>query len=155
MNINIYTNISGELNDDEIKVTINASKSSNILNKIIENIQSISNNIDTIIGIKDNEIYIINIYNIIKFYSKDQNNYCATTEGEFRIKKRLYELEEILDKDNFIRISNSCIVNVKFIKNFDLTLIGNITVNFKNGSVENVSKRRIPRVIKFLKERGN
>lgn len=126
-----------------------------MLKSIVETIQSISNNIDTIVGIKENNISIINVMEVMSFYSKDQNNYCKTEKGEFRIKKRLYELEESLDKNTFIRISNSCIINVKYIKSFDLSTIGNIIVKFLDGTSENVSKRRISYVIKFLKERGN
>ena len=59
MNIKINTNISNEINKDEIEINIKASENSNILNKIIENIQSVSENIDTIIGSKDNNIFII------------------------------------------------------------------------------------------------
>lgn len=155
MEIKIHTNISNELKEDEIEIVINASRNSNMLNKIIDNIQSITNSMDTIVGIKENNFSIINVMEVQSFYSKEQNNYCKTEKEEFRIKKKLYELEESLDKNTFIRISNSCIVNVKYIKSFDLSTIGNIVVKFLDGTSENVSKRRIPYVIKFLKERGN
>lgn len=155
MKVKINTNISDEVNKDEIEITIKASENSVILNKIIENIQSVSENIDTLIGSKDNNIFIINIQDTICFYSKDQSNYCKTQNGEFRIKKKLYELEESLDKKVFIRISNSCIVNIKFVESFDLSRIGNIIVKFLDGSIKHVSKRRISSVMKFLRERGN
>lgn len=155
MKINIHTNISENLKNDEIEVIINSSKPSNEINKIVETIQSISQNIDTIIGIKENNISIINVLDIICFYSKEQSNYCKTKNGEYKIKKKLYELEDSLDKKTFIRISNSCIANVKFIESFDLSKIGDIIVRFSNKTQEYVSKRRIPYVMKFLKERGN
>lgn len=155
MKVKIHTNISDNLKEDEIEIIINASKSSNELNKIIDNIQSMSQNIDTLIGIKENNIFIINISEVIYFYSKDQNNYAKTLKGDFKIKKKLYELEENLDKKTFIRISNSCIANVSFITSFDLGKVGNIIIKFSNDITENVSKRRIPYVMKFLKERGN
>lgn len=155
MKVKINTNISDNLKEDEIEIIINASKNSDELNKIIDNIQLISQDIDTIIGTENNNIYIINISDIICFYSKDQNNYVKTTKGHFKIKKRLYELEDSLNKNKFIRISNSCIINVNFITSFDLGKVGNIIVKFSDGSLESVSKRRIPYVMKFLKERGN
>lgn len=155
MKINIHTSISDDIKDDEIEVQIKAKNNSNVLNKIIENIQNVSENIDTIIGIKESNISIIDVSDIICFYSMEQNNYCKTNSGEFKIKKKLYELEESLDKNTFVRISNSCIVNIKFVQSFDLSMIGNIVVKFKDGTSEYVSKRRIPNVMKFLKERGN
>lgn len=155
MKIEINTCISNEKETDEIEVTINASKNSETLNKIIESLQSISDNIDTIIGAKQNNISIINVNEIICFYSREQNNFCKTQNGEFKVKKKLYELEENLDKKTFIRISNSCIVNIKFVESFDLSKIGNIVIKFIDGTTEYVSKRRISSVMKFLRERGN
>lgn len=155
MKINIHTNISDNIKEDEIEIQIKAKSNSNTLNKIIENIQNVSENIDTIIGIKESNISIISVEDIMCFYSMEQNNYCKTSSGEFKIKKKLYELEESLDKNTFVRISNSCIVNIKFVQSFDLSMIGNIIVKFKDGTSEYVSKRRIPYVMKFLKERGN
>ena len=154
MNIKINTNISNEGNEDEIEITIKASKSSNTLTKIIDSIQSISGNIETIIGSKENNVSIINVQDVISFYSKEQGNYCKALKGEFKIKNKLYELDETLDKSNFIRISNSCIVNIKFVESFDLSMIGNIVVKFVDGTSEYVSKRKIANVMKFLKERG-
>ena len=155
MKINIHTNISDDVNDDEIQIQIKAKSNSNIINKIIENVQNVSENIDTIIGIKENNVSIIDVSDIICFYAMEQKIYCRTKLGEFKIKKKLYELEECLDKNIFVRISNSCIVNIKFVQSFDLSMIGNIVVKFKDGTYEYVSKRRIPFVMKFLKERGN
>lgn len=155
MKVKISTNISDEIDKDEIEIDIKAYENSIVLNRIIENIQSISENIDTIVGSRDNNIFIINIKDVMCFYSKEQNNYCKTQNGEFKIKKRLYELEEKLDKNNFIRISNSCIVNIKCVESFDLSIIGNIMVKFLDGTSENVSKRKISNVMRFLKERGN
>lgn len=95
------------------------------------------------------------IKNIIKIYSKEQNNFCKTTEGEYQIKKKLYELEQELDNNYFIRISNSCIINIRYVECFDLGMVGNIVVNFKDKTKEYVSKRRISKILKFLKERGD
>lgn len=155
MKIKISTNIDNNLNDEEIEITINASNNSDILDKVIKNIQSISDNIDTVVGSKENNFSIINVQDVICFYSNEQNNYCKTKSGEYRIKKKLYELEESLDKNSFIRISNSCIVNIKFIESFDLSKIGNIVIKLLDGSTEDVSKRRISSIMKFLRERGN
>lgn len=153
MDIKIHTNISKDNN--EIEIIINAPQNAKELNKIIESIQSISNGIDTIVGNKENQIFILKIDEVICFYSKEKYNYCKTQEGEFRIKKKLYELEDSLNKKQFIRISNSCIANVNFIKSFDLSKIGDIIVKFSDGTIEYVSKRRISNVMKFLRERGN
>ena len=66
------------------------------------------------------------------------------------LKARLYELEERLAKKNFIRISNSEIVNFSKIKNFDLSLAGTITIIFKDGSKTYVSRRYVKKIKQFL-----
>ena len=75
MEIKIHTNISNKLKEDEIEIVINASRNSNMLNKIVENIQSITNNIDTIIGMKENNLSIINVMEVMSFYSKRKEKY--------------------------------------------------------------------------------
>lgn len=155
MKIKIDTNLSDDMPAEEVEIIIKASRKCQILNKIMESIQSISNQIETITGTKENAISIIPVEEIFYFYSKEQGNYCKTRQGDFKIKKKLYELEEGLNKKEFIRISNACIANVKHIKSFDLGMIGNIVVLFSDGTSQLVSKRRISNVIRFLKERGN
>ena len=46
-------------------------------------------------------------------------------------------------------------VDLKHIKYFDLNKIGNIQLLLDNDTVESVSKRRVPIIMKFLKERGD
>ena len=66
---------------------------------------------------------------------------------------KLYELEEVLDKNDFIKISNSCIVNINQVECFDISILGTIVVKLKDDTKENVSKRNIKKVKQMLKER--
>lgn len=144
MSINVRTNISQDYGED-IEIVVNTSKYTKEVGEIIETIHQIASKIDAIIGKKGNEISVIGIEDIICFYSNEQNNYCKTSKGEFVVKQKLYELEESLPKNDFIRISNSTIINIKFVECFDVSIIGNILVKFKDGSTEYVSKRRVSR----------
>lgn len=152
MKLNIETNISKDRGED-INVKIEASEYTKELAYLIEIIQNFTNEIDTILGRRNNEVSIINVNDIINFYSDESKTYCKTSRGEFLIKQKLYELEEILPKKDFIRISNSIIANIKYVECFDIGAIGDIVVKFKDGSKENVSKRRISEVKKFLNDR--
>ena len=153
MKVTIDMQIS-EKNSEEIEVVIKAPKLSEKIESIVEKIYDIGNTeIQTIVGRKENVVTLIETSHIVRFYSNNQNNYCETLEDIYKIKKRLYELEQNLDKTNFIRISHSCIVNMKYVKCFDLSMIGNVTVILKNGIREEVSKRRISYILKLLKEK--
>ena len=114
---------------------------------------SFNKTIKEVLGTQGNNIYIINIEDIIKFYSEDKNNFCKTKDGVFKLKEKMYFLEDALPKDSFIRISNSVIINVKHIKCFNTDIIGKIAVKFNDETEEYVSKRKIPDVMKFLKDR--
>jgi len=62
-------------------------------------------------------------------------------------------LEENLPKKNFIRISNSVIVNISQVKYFNTNIVGSILVKLNDGTEEYVSKRRISDIMRFLKNR--
>lgn len=147
----ISTNISNEFK--EISVIINAPEMTEMVQDIIKHISSINTNISQIIASKNNNIYFIDLNNIICFFSKDSNNYLKTKDDTYIIKSALYQLEEQLSTSNFIRISNSCIINLKQVDFFDVSIIGNIFVKLKDGTKEKVSKRNLSKITKLIKER--
>lgn len=76
--------------------------------------------------------------------------YRKTVDGEYQLRLRLYELEERLDKDDFVRISNSEIINLKRVKGFDLSYTGTICVFFQNDTVTYVSRRYVKKIKQVL-----
>ena len=55
--------------------------------------------------------------------------------------------------NNFIRISKSCIVNIKHIDKFDISEVGRIIVKLDDSTEEVVSRRRTRQIMKILEER--
>ena len=154
MEIKVRTNISGEYQD--IEIIINAPKKNEEV-QILENLllTKSQKTIDQIIAIQNNDIFIVNISDIIIFFSEEKNNYCKTKDGIFKIKEKLYYLEEILPSKDFIRISNSAIININQVKCFNTSIIGKLIVKFKDGSEESVSRRKTSEIMKFLKDRSD
>lgn len=151
MDIKIYTNVSEKFN--EIEIVVNAPKITEDFKKIIENLADISNSKNEIIGKQNNEIFLLKLKDILFFYSDEKYNYCKTQDGTYKVQQRLYELEEKLPKDKFIRISNSNIVNIEEVECFDVSNVGSIIVKMKDKNKLPVSKRRIKYIMKFLNER--
>lgn len=152
MEIKVRTNISNEFQD--IEVCINAPERNEELQRLENELLSKQNRvIKNIMGIQNNDIFIINISDVIVFFSEEKNNFCKTKDGVYKIKEKLYYLEEVLPEKYFIRISNSAIININHVKCFNTSLIGKIIVKFKDGSEEIVSKRRTSEIMKFLKTR--
>lgn len=153
MELKINTNISSEYQD--IQITINAPSLDKQTQLIIDTISNISNEHSQIVGQLDNNVYIIQLDDILCFYADEKYNYCQTLENKFRVRNTLYELEEKLNHKNWIRISSSCIVNLNHIKCFDIGTVGSIVVVLEDGTKRDVSKRKIKDVMKLLKERRN
>ncbi len=86
---------------------------------------------------------------VIRIYAKDKRVYADTADGTFLIKNTLYQLEEGLP-DNFIRISNSEIVNVNRIIRLDMNLAGRIRMHMEGGIESYVSRRYVPKVKEAL-----
>lgn len=154
MDIKVRTNISNEFQD--IEVCINAPERNKEV-QMLENelLSKTSKSIQQIIAMQNNDIFIINISDIILFFSEEKNNFCKTKDGVYKIKEKLYYLEEILSTRDFIRISNSAIININHVKCFNTSIIGKIIVKFKDGTEESVSKRKTSEIMKFLKDRSD
>ncbi len=87
---------------------------------------------------------------LIRIYGAGGRIFAATEEGEYRLRLRLYELEERLDRRIFVRISNSEIISLKKVKNFDLSLAGTIRVSLSDGSAAYVSRRYVKKIRQVL-----
>ena len=152
MKIKINTNISSEF--EEITLTINASELNDEVQNLIKYISNVNIVPHQIVANKDNKIYFIDLEKIVCFFSKDKYNYIRTQNGVYRLKYKLYELEELFNTKDFIRISKSCIINVNQVECFDTSILGTIIVKMKDGTQEIVSQRNISRIMKLLNERG-
>jgi DNA-binding LytR/AlgR family response regulator len=118
----------------------------------VQNIVDRLSNLQTkiITGTQDKKIYLIDYDEIYCFYSENQKIFAKTDKGNFCVKQRLYELEEMLTGSSFLRISNSCIVNMDKVKNLDISYSGSIDIVFKNESKEFASRRYISKIKKYL-----
>lgn len=96
------------------------------------------------------KIYLLNINDIYSIYAENKKVYARTKDKKYIVNHRLYELEEILDGNKFVRISNSAIINIYKIENLEASINGMITINFKNGEKEYISRRYLKKVKKIL-----
>lgn len=87
---------------------------------------------------------------IVRIFSANKNVYVSTEEGMYRIKERLYEMEEKLDGKKYVRISNSEIVNVHKLIKLDTSLTGTIKMYLKGSQETYVSRRYVSKIKKAL-----
>lgn len=89
---------------------------------------------------------ILNCNDIIRVFTEGERVYAECEGGVFSLKKKLYEVEEILSKDQFVRISRSELVNVRRIKRLDTSITGTIKM-YLQGNIETyVSRRNVTKI---------
>lgn len=97
-------------------------------------------------GFRDDQLFIIEQENIIRIFADSGHVVAKTESGEYTVRQRLYELEERLDRNSFVRISNSEIINLKKARGFDLSLSGTICVRMTDGAETYVSRRYVSKI---------
>ena len=114
-------------------------------------VKKLSESVPQIIsGSKDEKIEVLEQTDLIRIYTNGGKAFAVTDKGEYILRLRLYELEERLNPHQFIRISNSEIINLKKVSNFDLSFTGTICVKLSNGTVTYVSRRYVSKIKKML-----
>ncbi|EOS45776.1 LytTR family DNA-binding domain-containing protein [Lachnospiraceae bacterium JLR.KK009] len=136
---------------EEVEVLITAQEQSRTVNALYEHIVEFDKkSLETLTAYRDDIAKIVNVTDVFRIYMGNQKVYIQTHQGEYAIRYRLYELEAALDKKQFLRISNSEIINVKKIRDIDLSLIGRICIRFEDNTQTYVSRRYIPKIKKSL-----
>lgn len=141
------------LEKNEIIVSIKSSKENEDVKNLIKYINNYENYIaKKALAYDENKVVEIRYEEIICFFSDEKYNYCKTKDAVYRIKSKLYEIEEL--DANFIRISKCCVINITHVKYFDMRETGKIVVLFDDGSEEYVSRRKVGRILRYMKERS-
>lgn len=132
----------------EPKVIIITDKMTDEINNIIKKLSDEEPQI--IAGFQKGILEILDQSNISRIYTVDGKVIALTDKGEYSLRLRLYELEERLNKNNFVRISNSEIINLKKVKSFDLSFTGTICVSMLDNTVTYVSRRYVAKIKQIL-----
>ena len=78
------------------------------------------------------KIFLINVEDIVYFEAKDKYTFLHTVDQQHIIDLTLTDLEQKLDKSNFIRIHRSNIVNIKYIRELVKWFGGKYKVKLKD-----------------------
>ncbi len=114
-------------------------------------VKKLSEDVPQIIsGSKDEKIEVLEQTELIRIYANTGKVFAVTNKGEYTLRLRLYEVEERLNPHQFVRISNSEIINLKQVNNFDLSFTGTICVKLSNGTTTYVSRRYVSKIKKIL-----
>lgn len=144
--------IDDSLEEDE--VTIKCKELNQTIKKVQQSISNISQ-MPKLIFYKNDIEYYLNLNDIL-FFETSENSVEAHTEKEvYKIKYRLYELEEIL-LNNFVRVSKSTILNVNQIYSINRNLTSSSLVQFYKSYKQVYVSRNYNKILKQrLEERRN
>lgn len=87
---------------------------------------------------------------IIRVYAASGKVFAVTKKGEYVLCLRLYEAEERLNRNLFVRISQSELVNLKQVKRFDLSFTGTIGLLLSDGTTSYASRRYVAKIKQLL-----
>ena len=132
----------------EPKIIIYTDKVTDEINNLVSKMTEHSPKV--LSGFRGDTLEILEQSDIVRLYAAAGKVYATTDNGEYTLRLRLYELEERLSKDRFVRISNSEIINLRKVKNFDLSFTGTICVTLSDGATTYVSRRSVKRIKQVL-----
>jgi DNA-binding LytR/AlgR family response regulator len=125
--VKIHIEVVGDLSEDE--VIIRCGRVDETINKIHQFIAEQAQAVGKITFFKQNQEFYFPLENVLFFETEGEHIYAHTSNDVYRIKYRLYELEELLPND-FARVSKSTIVNIRKIYSITRNLTASSLVKF-------------------------
>lgn len=133
---------------EEPKIVILTNKMTDEISTLVKKISEKAPQV--ISGFRNDTLEMLEQSKILRIYASAGKIFAATTNGEYILRLRLYELEERLNQNQFVRISNSEIINLKEVRSFDLSFTGTICVSLSDGTVTYVSRRYVKKIKQVL-----
>lgn len=103
-----------------------------------------------IAGFCDEQAVLLEPSQIVRIYASNGKVYAEAEKVTYFLRLRLYEAEQRLASQSFVRISNSEIINLKKVQGFDLSFTGTICVSLSNGTMTYVSRRYVSKIKQIL-----
>lgn len=155
--MNKMIDINVELNDKFIEpsVTIHAKSRDEQVENIIDAIENATESeFPLITGYRDGTAEFISQRDIIRVYINNRKIIVETEDGLYHAKLNLTALEEVLNSNRFVRISQSEIINMYKVKCFEFSFAGTIGVEMLNGKTTWVARSRV-KAIKGMIDKKN
>lgn len=102
-------------------------------------------------GKLDGEQYEISVKDILYIESVDNRVFIYTSKESYETSSKIYELEELLKKNSFLRISRSSIVNLMKIKSIKPSINARFIAVLSNGEEIMISRKYVADLKKTLR----
>ena len=111
------------------------------LTKNIEKVISLIRTVDSQITVSDNdETIVLDTATILYIEALERNTFVYTKSATYQSDMKLYELEEVLSNQDFIRVSKQMIINLRKVKSLKADVNRKIRVTLQNDEQIMVSR---------------
>lgn len=134
------------------KVTIQTKARTRQVENIITAVETVSeNDYPTLAGYNDDRIEFLSQRDIVRAFTEGRKIVIQTDAGQYYSNKTMSGVEDILNPDRFIRISQSEIINLYKVRCFEFNAAGTIGIELENGSRTWVARSRVKAVREMIK----
>ncbi|MBO4903469.1 MAG: LytTR family transcriptional regulator [Lachnospiraceae bacterium] len=134
-------------------VTIKTRTNTRQVENIIRAIENVSNSdYPQIAAIRDDKQVFVSQRDIVRVHTEGRKVILETEDETYTVRKTLAVLEDFLDSERFLRISQSEIINLYKVKCFDFNMAGTIGVEFDCGIKSWVSRSRVKQIKAMLSQ---
>lgn len=133
---------------DEPKIVVVTKRVTDEINEIVKKLSGEQSQV--IAGFHGEQVIVLEPNQIVRIYASNGKVYAEAENGTYFLRLRLYEMEQRLENQSFVRISNSEIINLKKVEGFDLSFAGTICVSLSNETVTYVSRRYVAKIKQLL-----
>ena len=137
---------------EDPKITIHTKERTEEIDAIIEAIEAASENEYPRIPVsQDDRVILLPQREIIRVHTQGRKLEIETEKGSYMVGRTLSSLEEVLNEDRFIRISQSEIINLYKVKHFEFGVVGTVGIEFENGVKTWAARSRVKAIKKTLR----
>ncbi|ENH98048.1 hypothetical protein J416_02354 [Gracilibacillus halophilus YIM-C55.5] len=92
-------------------------------------------------GVEKEQTVLLEPHEIDYIYAEQRKVYACIGNRDIEIRRKLYEVEEMLASYGFMRFSKSVIGNLNHIARFELSFNGNLCAYFHSGNKEYITRK--------------
>ena len=129
---------------EKAKVTIEYRERDEQVNKIIDFVEHLEEMENSFTASANGKIYSISINDILYIESVDRKTFGYTANEVYELECKLYEIEKQYKLMDYVRISKSCIINLKRVHSLKPDFGGKILATMENNEKLYISRQYAP-----------
>lgn len=125
-------------NIEETEIIINCRQTDEQVLKIVAGLRIFDKKVT---GMHEGQMFLLNAPDILYIETVDRKTFLYTVGGVYETPLKLYELEERLAGEDFIRVAKSCVLNFGKVKSLRAEFGGRMLCTLENGESITVSRQ--------------